>query len=75
MKAPTNSKSPSKAEKYTKWTHANRMVGKPRMSCSEIAVAGIWAELKQTNARYRYTVFEYNNRQKVRTLKQYAKNT
>ena len=57
---------------FEKRPHESRRVGKPRMSWTGITVAELWGELKEHNARYRFTASDYKNHRKARASKQYA---
>jgi len=59
---------------YQKWIHRNRRVGQPRKNWTEETIKDIWLDIKAKHTSFRYTEFDPKNENKVKAVKEHAKN-
>ena len=56
-----------------KWIHANRRVGRPRLSWTEETIKEIWELVKKSDSTVRFTAFDGANESIIHKIKEFAK--
>ena len=59
-------------DKFRKWIHYNRRVGRPRANWTEETIREIWDIIKQNNDTYRYRTFDEEDEHMVELIKNYT---